>query len=113
MNIKIWVLKATVQKLDSSKFFIYAKLINFDFFAAHFCTNLYEIWEKCKESLSNVHNYCGDAIEYQSDDITKNFFAFQCFEYHISVEHDEKNRSRNLVGIGSWGPEIWPHEYLI
>ena len=21
--------------------------------------------------------------------------------------------SQNLVGIGSWGPEIWPHEYLI
>ena len=21
--------------------------------------------------------------------------------------------SPNLVGIGSWGPEIWPHEYLI
>ena len=21
--------------------------------------------------------------------------------------------SPNLVGIGSWGPEIWPHEYLL
>ena len=21
--------------------------------------------------------------------------------------------SPNLVEIGSWGPEIWPHEYLI
>ena len=21
--------------------------------------------------------------------------------------------SPNLVDIGSWGPEIWPHEYLI
>ena len=21
--------------------------------------------------------------------------------------------SANLVGIGSWWPEIWPHEYLI
>ena len=21
--------------------------------------------------------------------------------------------SPNLVGIGPWGPEIWPHEYLI
>ena len=24
-----------------------------------------------------------------------------------------KNMSPNWVGIGSWGPEIWPHEYLI
>ena len=21
--------------------------------------------------------------------------------------------SQNLVGIGSWGPEVWPDEYLI
>ena len=31
-------------------------------------------------------------IEYQSDDVTKNFFLhFSIFEYHISVEHDEKS----------------------
>ena len=32
------------------------------------------------------------AIEYQSDDVTKNnfFFSLLHFEYHISVEHDEK-----------------------
>ena len=29
-------------------------------------------------------------IEYQSDDVTKNFFLFQHFEYYISVEHDKK-----------------------
>ena len=29
-------------------------------------------------------------IEYRSDNITKTFFAFERFEYHISVEHDEK-----------------------
>ena len=43
----------------------------------------------------------------------KTFFAFQCFEYHISVEHDENLHSPNFVEIGSWGPEIGPHEYLI
>ena len=41
------------------------------------------------------------------------FLVFQRFEYHISVEHDENPHKPNLVGIGSWGPEIWPHEYLI
>ena len=31
-------------------------------------------------------------IEYRSDDVTKNFFfGFQCFGYHVSVEHDEKH----------------------
>ena len=41
-------------------------------------------------------------------------FAFQRFGYHVSVEHDEKHRiNANLVEIGSWWPEIWPHEYLI
>ena len=52
----------------------------------------------------------------------KTFFAFQRFGYHASVETMEtmprwsmmKNiHSPNLVGIGSWGPEIWPHEYLL
>ena len=48
-------------------------------------------------------------IEYRSDDVT-----FQRFGYHVSVEHDKKNfHSPNLVGIASWGPEIWPHENLI
>ena len=43
----------------------------------------------------------------------KTFFRFQCFGYHVSVEHDEKHPQPNWVGICSWGPEIWPHEYLI
>ena len=34
------------------------------------------------------------SIEYPRDDVTKKlfflFFAFQVFEYHIWVEHDEK-----------------------
>ena len=25
----------------------------------------------------------------------------------------KNSHSPNLVGIGSWGPEIWPHEYLL
>ena len=29
-------------------------------------------------------------VEYQSDVTKKTFFAFQHFEYHISLEHDEK-----------------------
>ena len=43
----------------------------------------------------------------------KLFFAFQHFGYHVSVEHAKSIHSPNLVGIGSWGPEIWPHKYLI
>ena len=43
----------------------------------------------------------------------KTFFAFERFGYHVSVEHDKNIHSPNLVGIGSWEPEIWPHEYLI
>ena len=39
----------------------------------------------------------------------KTFFRFQCFGYHVSVDI----HSPNWVGISSWGPEIWPQEYLI
>ena len=41
----------------------------------------------------------------------KTFFGFQCFGYHVSVEHDEKHPQPTAQN--SWGPEIWPHEYLI
>ena len=43
----------------------------------------------------------------------KNFFGFQCFGYHVSVEHDEKHPQPKLGGNRFMGPEIWPHEYLI
>ena len=48
-----------------------------------------------------------------SDDITKNFFAFQHFGYHVSVEHDEKHPQPKFGRNRFMGPEIWPHEYLI
>ena len=38
--------------------------------------------------------------------LQKTCFAFQRFEYHISVEHDEKPPSTNCAGIDSGGPEI-------
>ena len=42
------------------------------------------------------------------------FFGFQCFGYHVSVEHDKKT-STAQIGWESvqGGPEIWPHGYLI
>ena len=43
----------------------------------------------------------------------KTSFALLHFEYYISVEHDENLHSPILVEIGSWGSEIWLHEYLI
>ena len=56
---------------------------------------------------------------YRSDDITKKtFFFFFCMSAFWIVPCIQwsmmKNiNSPNLVGIGSWGPEIWPHDYLI
>ena len=50
-------------------------------------------------------------IEYRS--VTSSFILlhyFACF-WHISVERDENLRAPNLTWIGSWWPEIWPHEY--
>ena len=41
--------------------------------------------------MSLKNKYIDHAIEYRSDDVTKNFFAFQRFGYHVSVEHDEKH----------------------
>ena len=54
------------------------------------------------------------AYRVQKDDITKLFFGFQCFGYHVSVEHDKKT-STAQIGWESvqGGPEIWPHGYLI
>ena len=43
----------------------------------------------------------------------KTFLAFQRFEYHVLVEHDEKPpQSKFGVNRFMW-PEIWPHEHLI
>ena len=52
-------------------------------------------------------------IEYRSDDVTKTFFAFQRFGYHVSVERDEKHSQPKFGGNQFMGPEIWPHEYLL
>ena len=43
----------------------------------------------------------------------KTFFGFQCFGYHVSVEHDEKHPQPKLGENRFMGPKIWPHEYLI
>ena len=49
-------------------------------------------------------------IEYRSDDVTKTFlFAFQCFEYYKSVEHDEK--PQNLVEM-AWFQTYEPGQYF-
>ena len=41
------------------------------------------------------------------------FFAFQHFEYHRSVGHDEKHPQPKFGMDRFMGPEIWPYEYLI
>ena len=41
------------------------------------------------------------------------FFAFQRFEYHILVKHDEKPPQPKFGGNWFMRPEIWPHEYVI
>ena len=40
-------------------------------------------------------------------------FGFQCFGYHVSVEHDEKHPQPKLDGNRFMGAQIWLHEYLI
>ena len=54
-------------------------------------------------------------IEYRSDDVTKNFFFlhFSLLDTMSRWSMMKNIHSPNLVGIGSWGPEIWPHEYLL
>ena len=55
-----------------------------------------------------------NVIEYRSDDVTKNFFLHFSVLDTMSRWSMMKNiHSPNLVGNGSWGPEIWPHEYLL
>ena len=69
--------------------------------------------------------------EYRSDDIIKNkqtnknkqnkkqrqktktfFFHFSVLDTYIGGAWWKNIHIPNLVGISSWGPEIWPHEYL-
>ena len=60
------------------------------------------------------------AVYYRSDDVTIFFFFFFFFFFDFSVLDTMYRWSmmKNIhgpywVGIGSWGPELWPHEYLI
>ena len=54
------------------------------------------------------------AIEYRNDDITKKLFLyFSVLDTMYQWSMMKNIHSPNFVGIGSWGPKIWPHEYLI
>ena len=70
------------------------------------------ILPKCQRQPSCIHmRNQVQTIEYGSDDITKNFvFAFQCFEYHISIEYDEKPPQPKFGGnwfMGVWDMAAW------
>ena len=52
-------------------------------------------------------------IEYRSDDVTKNFLDISVLDTMYRWSTMKNIHSPNWVGIGSWGPKIWPHEYLI
>ena len=54
-----------------------------------------------------------DSTEYRSDDITTNFLYFSILDIMYRWSMMKNIHSPNVVGIGAWGPEIWPHEYLI
>ena len=43
----------------------------------------------------------------------KNFLHFGALDTMYRWSMMKNIHSQNLVGIGSWGPEIWPHECLI
>ena len=69
----------------------------------------YGYWIWLDESL--IRAWC---IEYRSDDVTKNFFLdFSVLDTMYRWSMMKNIHSPNWVGIGSWGPEIWPHDYLI
>ena len=51
-------------------------------------------------------NYPHINIEYRSDDVTTPFFAFERFEYHVSMEHDEKHPQAKFGGNKFMGPKI-------
>ena len=45
----------------------------------------------CDHYQTNVVvQFSQGSIDYRSDDVIKTFFAFQDFEYHVSVEHGYK-----------------------
>ena len=52
-------------------------------------------------------------IKYRSDDITKTFLYFSVVDTMYRWSIIKNIHSPNLLRIGSWGPEIWPYEYLI
>ena len=79
---------------------------------------LYEVTDRCV-SLSEWLVFPPTCLfriaqtENRTSKKTLFFFAFQHFDYHVSVEHDEKHLQPNLEEIDLCWPKIWPHEYLI
>ena len=64
---------------------------------------------KCAQSQAIISS---TLINYRSVTSSKFRFCIQHFHGHISVEHDKNPSIPNFTWIGSWGLEIWPHEYL-
>ena len=65
-------------------------------------------WHRCFHKISVWMH--AQVIEYRSDDVCHNFSVLDTM-YRWSMM---KNiHSPNWVGIGSCGPKIWPHEFLI
>ena len=67
-----------------------------------------------KMTAPSEKNSCyAHVIENGSDDITSHLLHFRVLDTMYQWSMMKNIHSPNLVGIGSWGPEIWPHEYLI
>ena len=77
-------------------------------------------WQACPPPpKSSVHDINITKLPYvplkRTEAMTsqKTFLAFQRFDTMNQWSMMTNTHSPNLVGIGSWEPEIWPYEYLI
>ena len=67
--------------------------------------------------IDHIYNFFKGRMVYRvgppTEVMTSKKIEFQCFEYRISIEHDEKPPQPKFGGNRFMGPEIWQHEYLI
>ena len=122
------IVTACYDKLCLTYFLIFLKSYSIWLYSSKVC--------KLDMNLSPIYKrlMMVPGIEYRSDDITKNktnknkqktnkqtkhfffFFHFSDLDTMYRWSMTKNSNRRNLlesVSFGSWGIEIWPHEYLI
>ena len=78
-----------------------------------------QLWSLCPNDLQFIYNMKLAKSQFGHNRVQKRwrhkklFLDFSVLDTMYRWSMMKNIRSPNWVGFGSWGPEIWPHEYLI